>query len=101
MLIDLEKIASEYRKGLDPLLTEDELKLQATNLAQMINTIKGLTHKLDSPIYLSTLYEKVKWVTILLDNTKEYDLLMVSFDIGSDYDSIILNKILPLVKKGW
>ncbi len=96
-----KKIVSEYRKGLDPLLTEDELKLQATNLAQMINTIKGLTHKLGSPIYLSTLYEKVKWVTILLDNTKEYDLLMVSFDIGSDYDSIILNKILPLVKKGW
>ena len=67
----------------------------------MINTIKGLTHKLGSPIYLSTLYEKVKWVTILLDNTKEYDLLMVSFDIGSDHDSMILNKILPLVKKGW
>jgi hypothetical protein len=55
-----KKIVSEYRKELDPLLTEDELKLQVTNLAQMMNTIKDLRPKLGSPIYLSILYEKLK-----------------------------------------
>jgi hypothetical protein len=95
------KMISEQRKGLEPLLTEDELKQQATVSAQMMNTIKGLRPKLGSPICSSTLYEKVKWATILLDNTKEYDLLMLSFDIGLDHESVILNKILPMVKKGW
>jgi hypothetical protein len=43
----------------------------------------------------------MKLATILLDNSKEYDLLMLSFDIGTDHQSVILNKILPMAKKGW
>ena len=72
---------------MEPLLTEDELK--------------DLRSKFGSPIFLSVLYEKVKLATILLDNSKEYNLLMMSFDIGTDHQSIISNKILPMVKKGW
>ena len=86
---------SEYEQGavgankedVEPLLTEDELK--------------DLRSKFGSPIFLSVLYEKVKLATILLDNSKEYNLLMMSFDIGTDHQSIISNKILPMVKKGW
>jgi hypothetical protein len=86
---------------LEPLLTEDELKKQSIIQAQIMNNLKNLGPKFGSPIFLSVLYEKVKLVTILLNNSKEYDLLMLSFDIGTDHQPIILNRILPLVKKGW
>jgi hypothetical protein len=66
-----------------------------------MNTTKDLRSKFGSPIFLSVLYEKVKLATILLDNSKEYNLLMLPFDIGTDHQSIILNRILLMVKKGW
>jgi hypothetical protein len=60
--------------------------------------------KLGKPIYSFTLYEKVKRVTILLENSKNSDsphILMVSFgnnnEAGPYQESIILNDILPLV----
>jgi hypothetical protein len=40
----------------------------------------------------------LKRVTISLDNY-DYPVLMVSFDIGVDHESIILEKIIPFVKK--
>jgi hypothetical protein len=96
-----KKIVYEYRENKEPLFTEDELKEQSTAQVQLMNNIKDLRSKFGSPIFLSILYEKVKMATILLDNSKEYNLLMLSFDIGTDNQSIILNKILPMVKKGW
>jgi hypothetical protein len=65
-----------------------------------MDAIKNLRPKFGRPIFLSVLYEKVKLATILLDNSKEYDLLMLSFDIGTDHQSVILNKILPMIKRG-
>ena len=53
-----------------------------------MNTTKDLRSKFGSPILLSVLYEKVKLATILLDNSKEYDLLMLSFDIGTDHQPV-------------
>ena len=91
----------EYRKNVEPLFAEDELKEQSNVQKQLMNTTKDLRSKFGSPIFLSILYEKVKLATILLDNSKEYNLLMMSFDIGTDHQSIISNKILPMVKKGW
>jgi hypothetical protein len=96
-----KKMVYQYREGLEPLLTEDELKEQITFQAQIMNNLKDLKPKLGKPVFLSVLYEKVKLATILLDNNKEYDLLILSFKIGTDHQPIILNKILPLVKKGW
>jgi hypothetical protein len=96
-----QKLVYEYRENLEPLLTEDELRKQSIIQAQIMNNLKNLGLKFGSPIFLSVLYEKVKLVTILLNNSKEYDLLMLSFDIGTDHQPIILNRILPLVKKGW
>ena len=96
-----KKIIYKYRDDLEPLLTEDELKHQSTIQSQLMDAIKNLRPKFGRPIFLSVLYEKVKLATILLDNSKEYDLLMLSFDIGTDHQSVILNKILPMIKKGW
>jgi hypothetical protein len=92
-----KKMVYEYRENVEPLLTEEELKEQSIIQVQLMNNI-DFGPKLGRPIFLSILYEKVKLVTILLDNS---NLLTLSFDIGTDHQSIILNKILPMVKKGW
>jgi hypothetical protein len=62
-----------------------------------MNTRKDFESKLGKPIYSFTLYEKLKWVTIPLES-KDYPILMVSFDIDADHETIILNKIIPFVK---
>lgn len=63
-----------------------------------MNTRKDYESKLGKPIYSFTLYEKLKRVAISLDNN-DYPILMVSFDVEADHESIILKKIIPFVKK--
>jgi hypothetical protein len=93
-----KQIVVEYRKGLDSLLTDSESELYAIETVIRMNTRKDFETKLGKPIYSFTLYEKLKRVTIPLDN-KDYPILMVSFDIEADDESIILKKIIPFVKK--
>jgi hypothetical protein len=92
-----KQIVVEYRKGLAPLLTNRESELYAIESVIRMNTRKDYESKLGKPIYSFTLYEKIKRTTISLDN-KDYPILMVSFDIDADHESIILNKIIPFVK---
>jgi hypothetical protein len=47
---------------------------------------------------LFTLYEKVKRVTIALEN-KDCPILTVSFDILGNHEHIVINKILPVIKR--
>jgi hypothetical protein len=92
-----KQIVVEYRQGLVPLLTESESELYAIESVMRMNTRKDYESKLGRPIYSFTLYEKIKRTTISLDN-KDYPILMISFDIEVDHESIILNKIIPFVK---
>ena len=93
-----KQIVVEYRKGLDPLLTDTESELYAIETVIRMNTRKDFESKLGKPIYSFTLYEKLKRVTIPLES-KDYPILMLSFDIEADNEIIILNKIIPFVKK--
>lgn len=98
------KIASEYRKDLVPLLTENQLELSTIESAIRMNTRmwdKDVESKLGRPIYSCTLYEKIKRVTFLLDN-EDYPILIVSLDIeeggaSAIQESVALNKILSIV----
>ena len=63
-----------------------------------MNMIKDFELKLGKPLYLFVLYQKVKRVTITLES-KEYPILMASFDVEADHDNIIVNKILPLINE--
>jgi hypothetical protein len=63
-----------------------------------MNSRKEFESKLGKAIYSFTLYGKVKRVTITLEN-KEYPIIMVSFDVQSDHEYIILNKILPIIRR--
>jgi hypothetical protein len=86
-----------YRKGYDHLLTPDESDLSTIESVLRMTARGDLKSKLGKPIYSFTLYEKVKRATIPLDS-EEYPFLMVSFDIETDHDSLIKNKLLPLLK---
>src|ERR671934_1791627 len=91
-------IVYKYRNGLVPLLTEREIEMLAIESVLRMNTRKDFESKLGKPIYSFTLYEKLKRVTIPLES-KDYPILMLSFDIQADHEAIILNKIIPFVKK--
>src|ERR671910_2792523 len=74
-----KQIVVEYKQGLNPLLTDSESELYAIETVIRMNTRKDFESKLGKPIYSFTLYEKLKRVTISLDNN-DYPILMVSFD---------------------
>ncbi|MDQ3840300.1 MAG: hypothetical protein M3297_13655 [Thermoproteota archaeon] len=93
-----KQIVVEYRKGLEPLLTDTESELYAIETVIRMNTRRDFESKLGKPIYSFTLYEKLKRVTIPLDSM-DYPILMVSFDIDADHEAIILKDIIPFVKK--
>jgi hypothetical protein len=92
------QIASSYRAELVPLLTPMEIEMSAIESVLRMKTRKDFELKLGKPIYTFTLYQKVKRVTITLEN-KEYPILMASFDLEADHDNIIVNKILPLINE--
>ena len=91
-------LISRYRSGLTPLLTPSEIEMYAMQTVLRMNTRKDYELKLGKPIYSFTLYEKIKRVSITLEN-KEYPILMASFDLEADHDNIIVNKILPLINE--
>jgi len=89
-------VASAYRKGLNPLLTPEESQQFAMESVLRMTTRIDLSSKLGKSIYSFTLYEKVKRATIFLGNKQCY-IAMVSFDISTENDYIILNKVLTLI----
>ena len=91
-------VISSYRAGLNPLLTPYEIEMSAIESVLRMKTRKDLESKLGKPVYTFTLYQKLKRVTVPLEN-EEYPILMASFDVEADHDNIITNKILPLVNE--
>jgi hypothetical protein len=93
-----KRIISCYRTGVVPLLTPSEIEMFAIEDVLRMNVIKDFELKLGKPLYSFTLYQKVKRVAITLES-KEYPILMASFDVEADHDNIIVNKILPLINE--
>ena len=93
-----DQIISRYRSGLTPLLTPKEIEMYALQSVLRMNTRKDYESKLGKPIYSFTLYQKLKRVTITLEN-KEYPILLASFDREADHENIIVNKLLPLINE--
>ncbi len=93
-----KQIVSSHRHDLALLLTPQEIEMFAIESVLRMNTRKDFESKLGKPIYSFTLYEKVKRATITLES-KEYPIVMVSFDIQADHDHIIMDKILPIIRK--
>lgn len=91
-------LASLYRKGLKPLLTRDESELAVTQSIIRMGTRQTLESRLGKTIYAFALYEKVKRATIPLRDAGGH-IMMISFDVRSNHERIILKKVLPFLKR--
>ena len=89
-------ISAKYRAGLVPLLTQEETIESVEHSILRMSTRRLMEAKLGKTIYSITLYEKVKRVVIPIGKDGNF-ILMVSFDNEADHDSIIRNKIMPLI----
>jgi hypothetical protein len=91
-------VAAQFSQGVEALLTREEIEANIINAVLRMKTRQDYEQKLGKTIYTFALYEKVKRASIALDQG-DYSLLMVSFDVSADHESIILHKILPRIKQ--
>jgi hypothetical protein len=92
------QVISKDRSGLTPLLTPTEVEMYAMQSVLRMNTRKDYESKLRKPIYSFTLYEKLKRVTVTLEDS-ECPILLTSFDIEANHENIIVNKLLPMINE--
>lgn len=88
-------VAHEYRKDTAPLMTVQESELSVVQSVIRMGLRRLHEAKLGRTLYAVAAYEKVKRATIPL---ADGSFLMLSFDIPCDHESIILGKVLPLIK---
>ncbi len=91
-------IAYKLREGLVPLLNEEELENNIMKTVLRMKTREDYESKLGDVIYTFALYKRVKRATIPQDHP-DLDVLTLSFDMAADQDSIIMDKILPVLKQ--
>jgi hypothetical protein len=92
-------IAYKLRKGLVPLLDEGELQNSIMKTVLRMKTREDYESKLGDVIYTFALYKRVKRASIPLDHP-DLAVLTMSFDMVANQDSIIMDKILPVLKQG-
>jgi hypothetical protein len=92
-------IAYKLRKGLVPLLDEGEIQNSIMKSVLRMKTREDYESKLGDVIYTFALYKRVKRASIPLDHA-DFAVLTMSFDMAADQDSIIMDKILPVLKQG-
>src|SRR5919109_2637540 len=92
-------IAYKLREGLVPLLNEEELENNIMKAVLRMKTREDYEPKLGDVIYTFALYKRVKRASIPLDGHPDFSVLAVSFDMAADQDSIIMDKILPVLKQ--
>jgi hypothetical protein len=92
-------IAYKLREGLVPLLNEEELQNNIMKTVLRMKTREDYESKLGDVIYTFALYKRVKRASIPLDHP-DLAVLTMSFDMAADQDSIIMDKILPVLKQG-
>jgi hypothetical protein len=89
-------VSAKYREGLLPLLTREETIESIEHSVLRMSTRRLIEGKLGKTIYSITFYERVKRAVIPIGRDGDF-ILMVSFDNEADHDSIIHNKIMPLI----
>lgn len=90
-------LAMKYRANLMPLLTQEETASSIKYSVWRVGSRRILEEKLGKTLYVVATYEKLKRATIPVGQDGQ-SILIVSFDIGSDAESIIRNKILTIIK---
>ena len=89
-------VAAKYRAGLVPLLTQEETIESVEHSVLRMSTRRLMEAKLGKILYSITFYEKVKRAILPMGKNSDF-ILMLSFDNEANHDSIIRNKIMPLI----
>jgi hypothetical protein len=92
-------IAYKLREGIIPLLNEEELQNNIMKTVLRMKTREDYESRLGYVIYTFALYKRVKRASIPLVHPY-LAVLTVSFDMVANHDSIIMDKILPVLKQG-
>jgi hypothetical protein len=87
----------EYRRGLIPLLTEEENEEYASSTITRHKTRIKFESRIGKLIYALGRYQKLNRVTIPI-NENYYLLIALDTEVR-DFDSTIMEKIIPLIKK--
>jgi hypothetical protein len=90
-------LAMKYRANLIPLLTQDETASSIKYSVWRVESRRVLEEKIGKTLYVIATYEKIKRATIPVGQ-EDHSILVISFDIESDAESIIRNKILTIIK---
>ncbi len=90
-------INEKYRKELSPLLNEEENEEYASNAISRQRTRIKFEQKIGKLIYAFGKYEKLNRATIPINSNYFLLLSMDSQDVN--FDQIIMDKILPLIKE--
>lgn len=90
-------LALKYRADLTPLLTQEETTLSIKYSVWRMESRRILEEKLGKTLYVVATYERLKRATIPVGQDGQ-SILIISFDIESDVESIIRNKILKIIK---
>ena len=89
-----EKMFGGYRKGMTPILTDDELKMVHFYAVQRWDTRKNIEHRIGKTRYSMGEYEKMKRMAFPIDDRY---LLMIHTNIENDHQKII-SETLSLIK---
>ena len=89
-----ESVHGGYRKGVSPVLTEDELKMVHFYAVQRWDTRKNIEHRIGKTKYSMGEYEKMKRISFPINDRY---LMMVHTEIQNDHQRII-SEILTLIK---
>ena len=89
-----EKIAGGFRENINPILSNDELKMMHYYASQRWETRKNIEHKLGNTKYAMAEYDKLKRITFPIN--KKYMLLLTT-EIDTDHANVI-DKILELIR---
>ena len=90
-------INEQYREGLKPLLTKEENQESAINTIARYKTRKKYEPKIGKITYTFGRYENLSRSTIPI-NENYYLLLTMDFE-ENNFDKIVIEKIIPLIKK--
>lgn len=96
-------LATTERKGLKPLLSPEERAQYAITAATRQYTRLRWEYLLGKVEYASSHYAKLIRATIPIadENSRLYYVMLLSFDVesGDKVHNIIMNKVLPIVRK--
>ena len=88
-----EKICGGFRENINPILSDDELKMMHYYVSQRWQTRKNIEHKLGNTKYAMAEYDKLKRISFPIN---EKYLLLLATEISTDHTSVI-NKVLELI----